>query len=145
MKDENAFNSWLSSKLKKRKPDIVSKKIADKYKRGISDFLLWGYGTSVILECKFIADYPKTPSAKALKHDFSPEQMNYMREIERTGNKCFGLVYVDSRRLAHLLPYEILRAAHEQTLTSEILQTNGYIITKTEEGVDFLLDIVFGR
>ena len=144
MKDENVFNSWLSSRLRTKEPDLIAKKLSDKYKRGIVDFVIWGLGTSVGLECKFISDYPLRDSSKALTHQFTPEQLNFMRQMEGTGNKAFGLVYVDSIRAAHVMPYSYLYD-HRESFTKENLILSERVSLKSPSGLDHLVQILFGR
>jgi len=106
MKDENAFNASLSKRLKRleKKPNFTLYiKPADKFREGISDFLIFRSGKTLALETKFVGDWP-SDKALLLKHEFSGAQQTFLESMVLSGNLAFGLVAVDSEKKMFLIP-----------------------------------------
>lgn len=104
MKNENAFNAFLSKELRKLQPKGYHYvKASDKFTVGISDFIIWGRGRSVALESKFISKIPSEGS-KLLQHTFSGAQVTFLESIGLSGNRAFGLVATDL--LIYLVPWD---------------------------------------
>lgn len=73
-------------------------KASDKYKAGVSDFLIWTNGLSLAMEVKFIKTIPK-PTIKLLGHTFSTEQISFLQGFDILGGgKAFGLIGVDCEK-----------------------------------------------
>lgn len=96
MKGENAYNAFLSKELKKFSPEIFHTKVADRFRVGVSDFLLWGLGASAAVEVKFIAKAP-SPGAQLLKHPFVGPQRAFLRAMTAAGSLGWGLVVIGDR------------------------------------------------
>lgn len=101
-KTESAFNSFLTKEFKRYRPNFYAVKISDKYKSGLSDFVIFCNGKSLALECKNILTTEGT--GMLLKHPFSPEQRNFFRNVSGTGNLAFGLLGVDDENRMYLIP-----------------------------------------
>ena len=70
MRNENAFNAWLSKELRSlHSKGFHHAKISDKFTAGVSDFLIWGLGKSVVIESKYVKEFPKDTS-DLLEHTF---------------------------------------------------------------------------
>lgn len=98
MKNENAFNAWLSKEIR----CIHTKgyhhvKISDKFTAGVSDFLLWGHGKHSVLEVKYVSQFPKE-GCKLLKHPFEGAQITFMESIGLTGNRAHGLIAAGDKK-----------------------------------------------
>jgi hypothetical protein len=103
MKGENDFNGQLSKEFRQLK-GLHHVKVADKFTIGISDFLIWIEGTSIALETKFVKEWPKG-HLKLLQHEFTGPQQTFLESIALTGNRAFGLVYVDCVRQSFIIPW----------------------------------------
>ncbi|NDG28273.1 MAG: hypothetical protein EB120_13995, partial [Proteobacteria bacterium] len=73
MKNENEFNAALSKALRRLQPRVFMIKASDKFTIGISDFLIFGFGKTLALECKYAREWP-SDKAQLLKHPFTGEQ-----------------------------------------------------------------------
>ena len=109
MRDEKAFNSHLSKcfKAMERPGEDFTfyMKAADKFRSGVSDFLLWRRGYSIALETKFVKKLGGD-SSLLLKHVFSGPQRTFLESVALSGNEAFGLVAVDEARTMYLIPSE---------------------------------------
>ena len=98
MRNENAFNAWLSKELRTlHSKGFHHAKISDKFTAGVSDFLIWGLGKSVVIESKYVKEFPKDTS-DLLEHTFSGAQITFLESIGLTGNRAFGLIAVGDRK-----------------------------------------------
>lgn len=107
MKTENDFNRYLSKELSKFHPHIHHFKASDKFTAGVSDFILWGRGTSLALEVKFIKDFPKG-NGQLLKHPFTGAQKTFMESIELAHHTACGLIAVGANKSMYLVPHEVI-------------------------------------
>jgi hypothetical protein len=109
MRNEDAFNAYLSKKLNAFSPEIAKLKMAEKYHVGIPDFCLWKGGRSVVVESKLIKSFGK-PASKAslLKHPFTGPQQTFLQTMMRAGVPAFGLIGVDDIRDMLLLPANLI-------------------------------------
>lgn len=120
-KTENEFNAFLSSEFKKLAPQLEAIKIADKFKSGLSDFLLWYDGASCALEVKFVKELPVRNDSMVLDHKFSGAQIRKMTRLVETGNRAMGVVAVKSLDLMFFIPFEILSELEEGNISKEQL------------------------
>jgi len=104
MKTEGDLNGEISSWLRKMSPKIHYLKVADKYSLGISDFIIWGDGKNAAVESKFVL-IPPGPNVLLLKHPFSGKQITFLESIYLTGNRSWGLVYINETSLFYLIQY----------------------------------------
>ena len=108
MKNEHALNAHLAKLMNRKAPGFKYVKLADKYTIGLSDFLMWYGGDSTAMEVKFVKFFPKRDDTILLAHPFKGTQLSFLREIEMTHHKAWGLIGVDDEREMHLIPnYEI--------------------------------------
>lgn len=105
MRDENAFNAFLSKKFRAL-PGTASLKVAERHHIGISDFLLWRGGRGAGVEVKLSADF--TAKSAVLKHPFSGPQQTWLATLTRTSTLAFGLVGVGASRLMYLIPADMI-------------------------------------
>lgn len=107
MKDENAFNSHLSKELKRLErtgPDFTFyMKAADKFRSGVSDFLIWRKSLTIAVESKFT----KTAgNGLLLSHPFSGPQLTFLESIALSGNEAYGLIGIGEEKAMYLVPYK---------------------------------------
>lgn len=105
MRDENAFNAKIAEKLKRmEKPGPTFThylKAADRFRSGVSDFLIWRSGITLAMENKYIKGWGN-PGAALLNHTFDGAQQTFLESQELAGCKAFGLVGVaDGMYLIH--------------------------------------------
>lgn len=124
MKNENSFNAFLSQKLRTlQNSGYHHLKTSDRFTAGIPDFLIWGHGRSLALECKFIQHFPKTGGCLLLdKHPFTGPQRTYLESIGITKNRAFGLVVVWSANVMYLVPWDRIK----ENWTVEAFATEGF-------------------
>lgn len=91
MKNEDAFNHWLSKELKTFRPDVMALKMAEKFHIGVADFMFVKGGKVVYVETKFLRE-PPTSKNTVLKHPFSGAQLTFLRNMQKAGARCFGAV-----------------------------------------------------
>jgi len=95
MKNEDAFNAYLSKELKKLAPEFKVLKLCEKYHIGVSDFMLIRGGVACFFETKFLRDDPFKTAGQVLKHPFSGAQMTFLKSMRRAGAMSYGVVYHD--------------------------------------------------
>lgn len=109
MKNENAFNAFLSNKLRTlQNHGYHHLKTSDRFTAGIPDFLIWGHGKSLALEVKFIQHIPSNGCFLLQKHPFTGAQRTYLESIGLTGNRAFGLIGVQSEEVLYLIEWKHL-------------------------------------
>lgn len=140
MKDENVFNSKLSSWFKSywSSKGFFHIKSSDKYREGISDFILWGNSRSCALESKFIMSIPEG-NKMWLNHKFTPPQRTFLHCIEKTGNLSVGLIGVRDKRMMLAIPRSAIPECGN--IRSE---EGGVWFPITKEGAGSLIDYLVG-
>ena len=103
MRDEDAFNAWLSSQLGKLKPSVLGRKVAEKYHIGVPDFYLIKGGQIAFVESKIMRVRP-AGKHKVLNRPFTGPQLTFLSEAELAGAKCYGLVALDWARSMVVIP-----------------------------------------
>lgn len=105
--NENNFNAWLSKELRTMHGrGFHHVKISDKFTAGISDFIIWGMNSSVVIESKYISELPQKDSTKLLTHPFEGDQQTFMESVSLTGNRAFGLVAIGDKTRGSLFLIE---------------------------------------
>ena len=140
MKTEGEFNAFLSKEFKKHE-GILAIKTADKYRAGISDFILCVDGHMVCIESKFSTVEPKTSTQKILKHDFAPEQKTFLKRACTAGASTFGLVACKSTKLMYLLREGVL----DLTMNVENIRMYSVAFDLTPVGVLNMLSYIRRR
>lgn len=106
MKDENAFNAHISKELKKLErpgPDFTFYlKAADKFRSGVSDFIIWRRSLTIAIESKFAK---VVGNGLLLSHNFSGAQITFLESMALAGNEAYGLVGVGEEKAMYLVPY----------------------------------------
>lgn len=103
MKNENEFNAALSKSLRRLQPSVFIIKASDKFTIGISDFLIFGFGKTLALECKYVREWP-SDKALLLRHPFTGEQQTFLESMQLSGHAAFGLVAVGETKEMFLIP-----------------------------------------
>lgn len=145
MRDENALNSHIGKQLTKLQPrGLAYMKAADKFRSGVSDFLVWWQGNSFAIEVKFIKDWP-SDKAKLLTHQFKPEQITFLENIDLSENGAFGLVGVDSERLMYLIPLELIpRSGNWKTGEfRHMVKEDAVLVYRFNHVEDMVKDIIY--
>jgi len=107
MNTEHEFNSKIMSKeLAKLQPSTYYLKLSDRYREGISDFLIFQGGKTVALETKFIQELPERGSTKILKHKFSGGQITFLESMHLAGHLSYGLVAVAQEKAVYIVSWE---------------------------------------
>lgn len=105
MKNESAFNAYLSRQFNALTPALKYLKVSDRFSVGVSDFIIWSKGKSLGLECKYIDDYPKTEVALLFKnHKFTGPQITFLKEMVMAGCYGYGLIAVGCEKKMYLIP-----------------------------------------
>lgn len=102
MKNENAFNAYLSKEFRSRHNRLgcFHVKASDKFTAGVSDFLLWMNSHSAGLETKLVKTIDRKPTTLLLDHTFTGAQLTFLESMRLTGNYAYGLVGVlDTSRM----------------------------------------------
>ncbi len=106
MKDENEFNSKISKALKPletRENFTFAVKAADKFRSGVSDFMIYRGGRATALENKFLRKWPSDRS-KLLSHPFSGPQITYLESLKLAGCGAYGMIGVEEEKAMFLIP-----------------------------------------
>jgi len=139
MKTEGAFNAYLTKEFNKYKPNVYAVKLADKYKAGLSDFIIWMDKTSIALESKNVANW--NDKGKLLTHEFSPTQLSFFKKFMATNCKAFGLIAFDNPKLMFLVPADVLISLNGNLSGVQLLE-NGKPFQITTLGVEGLIDYI---
>lgn len=143
MKTENEFNAYLSKELKRWRPEVYTMKAADKFRTGVSDFILWGWGRSVALETKFIKEWP-SERGKLLKHPFTGPQLTFFRNIQGTGCHAFGLIAVkEERKMFAISAGHIPESGNWKT--KDFLDCSPVCVTLDWKSIESLLAYLFSH
>jgi penicillin-binding protein-related factor A (putative recombinase) len=145
MRDEAEFNSFLAKELKKHHANVVTVKICDRFKIGLSDFIMWMNGTSICLECKRAVTGNK--KGKLLTHAFTPPQKHFLTKITHTKNLAYGLVSVEEEKVMYLLPLEAISEDGNVTKTDLVLKAKPFDRTSqgVKEFIAYLEEVTSGR
>lgn len=109
MKDEDAFNAFLSKKFKALGSWVKALKMAEKYHIGIPDFALWSGGRGVVVESKFLPSLDVGHfKGVVLKHPFSGPQQTFLQDTLRAGTPAFGLIGIDDVKQMILVPANLI-------------------------------------
>lgn len=92
MRNENDFNAYLTKEIRKLGTDYKAIKLADKFRIGMPDWLMFYKGLAVGVEAKFIRGKPKKDTSKLLAHPVTAPQISYMKSLELAGVKCKVLI-----------------------------------------------------
>lgn len=140
MRIETDFSHFITKNLRRQK-GMHFIKVADKFKTGISDFLLWFEGSSCALEIKFVQALPAKPTSQALSHPFSLSQIGFLSDVKDTGNKGYGLVGIGETRSMCLLDVEKMAAAKGKPSGLDLYAAKTFPLT--EKGIIELVDFIF--
>lgn len=103
MKNENAFNAFLSSEMKKLGTSFKSLKLSERYHIGIADFIVFGCdGKSSAIECKFVSKIKSKGSL--LNHPVSGAQMSFLKGMSLAGVNSWVLIGVEPLKMMALIP-----------------------------------------
>lgn len=110
MKTENDFNAFLGKELRLlQKPPAWTfyMKAADKFRSGVSDFLIFHARTTLALENKFIREWPGD-NVLLLSHEFDGTQQTFLESVSLSGNRAFGLVGVGSEKAMYAIHWSYI-------------------------------------
>lgn len=104
MRNENAFNAFLSKEIRKFGPEVFAIKVSDKFTVGISDFLVFGFGKTLALETKFVRKWPGD-NKLLLDHTFSGGQVTFLESMHLAGHRAYGAVAVEETRRVYFMAW----------------------------------------
>jgi penicillin-binding protein-related factor A (putative recombinase) len=136
MKNEAAFSRQLK-KLANRIPYLSFLKLSDKYKVGLSDYLVIFKGQASFIECKF-----KESLKGTIKYSFTPAQKAFFITQSQAGARCFGLIWVEEVRRMFLLPGDVVLKTQAKEY-ADLLETYGDSYQLSSEGLLKLLERVY--
>ena len=139
---ENLFNAGLSKKIRVRGNHYKAMKFSDRFKIGVSDWIIFHEGLSVCLEAKAIQGLPDKPSTKVLKHTFEGPQLTFFKEMELANISAWGLVArLDLRKMLLIPAQKIPPSGNFTRLEFETLyRENPYFDFDDVQG---MLDLLF--
>jgi hypothetical protein len=108
---ENLFNAALSKKIKLLGKSYLALKFSDRFKIGLSDWIIFHEGLSVCLEAKAIQSLPEKATSKVLGHTFAGPQLTFFRDMDLVSVSCWGLVARLDLRKMLLIPASKLPAS----------------------------------
>jgi hypothetical protein len=110
MKNENEFNAHLAAEFRKIRNagKLGVKKLSERFEAGASDFLLVKEGKCLLLECKFIKEFPVKPDTQVLGHQFTGPQLKFMDDLALGGALGYGLVAIKPMHAMMLIPREVI-------------------------------------
>lgn len=116
MKNEDAFNAYLSLELRRLRPFTASIKMSEKFHIGVPDFSLIRRGQTAFFECKFLKEEPSpTKRGRVLGHPFGAAQLTFLRLMAAAGARCFGVIGLDYRRRMKVIHLDDLPASGNWT------------------------------
>jgi len=149
MRDESAFNQYLGKELTKLHQQKLSHmKAADKFRSGVSDFLVWWMGTSLALECKFVKNTGQLPydsKKKLLSHPFTGEQITFLEGISLSGNLAWGLVALDFSKQMILIPCREIPEVGNWRICDFLEEADGVFKAFYYNDVKAMLESIMGR
>lgn len=90
---EGEFKSEFKKDLRAEYPSAVMWTNTDLIRSGLPDIsILPGRKGYFAIEAKFIKSLPKRSGSKALKHDVSVPQQNFLNDVIKTGNTAIVLI-----------------------------------------------------
>lgn len=92
MRDESQAKKTFRDALSRARPDSMSWTNTDAFKHGLPDFFIACSGKTIAVEAKFIKELPKKGSSKALAHELSLSQIQFLTRFQDTGNKSVVLI-----------------------------------------------------
>lgn len=102
---ENDFNSEVLSKgLRRLSPEVHYYKASDKFTVGVSDYIIWGWGQSAVLESKFVAEWPG-PNRELLKHEFKGAQTTFLESVALTKNRAWGCIGIGEEKKIYVFSH----------------------------------------
>lgn len=105
MKNENEFNAWMTSQIRKLGTRYKAIKLSDRFRFGVSDWLIFHDGKGIAVESKAIKNLPKTMRGKALKHPVTGPQMTFFESMRLAGIKGYVIVAILDHRSITAVPY----------------------------------------
>ena len=122
MNNENEFNAWLTKDIRKLGTEIKAIKLSDRFRSGVSDWLIFHKGLTIAVESKAVKELPKR--GRALKHPVTGPQLSFFESMRLAGICGFVIVAELDIRAMTVIPYpsvprsgnftveDILHAAH---------------------------------
>lgn len=141
MKTEGEFNAFLSKEFKKRR-GIVPIKTADKYRSGLSDFIILCDKNTVGIESKF-STKQLGGAGSLITHPFSPVQLTFLHRIGSVGCGAYGLVGVKEEKVMYLVHYRDIPKTG--WVSYDIMQASAERFIISPAGVAAMCTYLFGE
>lgn len=89
MKTENDFNRHVTKQIRLLGTSVCAVKFSDRFKAGISDWMIFKAGRVVAAESKFIRELPGPRATNVLKHPVSGPQFTFLKKMTLCGARSF--------------------------------------------------------
>ena len=105
----------MTSVVKRMGNTFKVQKISDRFKAGVSDWLIFHEGLVIAIESKYIHKVPLQPGTKLLRHVVSGPQRTYMKTLAEAHVPCWVIVGIGTERRIIVVPFSALPAAGNWT------------------------------
>jgi len=105
----------VTSVVKRMGNTFKVQKISDRFKAGVSDWLIFHEGLVIAIESKYIHKVPLQPGTKLLRHVVSGPQRTYMKTLAEAHVPCWVIVGIGTERRIIVVPFSALPAAGNWT------------------------------
>jgi hypothetical protein len=122
MGTENTFNGYVTSVVKRMGNTFKVQKISDRFKAGVSDWLIFHEGLVIAVESKYIHRVPLQPGTKLLRHVVSGPQRTYMKTLAEAHVPCWVIVGIGTERRIVVVPFSALPVSGNWTAADFIEQ-----------------------
>jgi len=129
VKTENDFNRHVTKQIRLLGTSVCAVKFSDRFKAGISDWVIFKAGKAVAAEAKFIRELPGPKAAKALKHPVSGPQLTFLKKMTLCGAR--GFIFLGIASLKKILVINQLEVPMSGNFTP------AWLIEKLEAGPVF--------
>ncbi|MCJ7523200.1 MAG: hypothetical protein MUP21_13425 [Dehalococcoidia bacterium] len=97
-------------------------KVSDRFKAGVSDWLIFHEGMVIAIESKYIMRVPSQPGTKLLRHVVSGPQRTYMKTMVEAHVPCWVIVGIGTERKIVAVPFSEVPATGNWTAAEFLAQ-----------------------
>lgn len=122
MGTENTFNGYVTSVMKRMGNKFKVQKVSDRFKSGVSDWLVFHEGLVIALESKYIQKMPLQPETKLLRHTVTGPQRTYMKTLAEANVPSWVIVGIGVERRIVVVPFPDIPVAGNWTAAEFLAQ-----------------------